>query len=486
MSTTYQHGIYGSYAKTRVPITNASEGGIQCVIGTAPVNLLDNPAGAVGVPIPLNGWDDVDASIGSSDDVDKYTIMQAVHCTFELFQVAPIIVINVLDPAKHTTAQNAERALANGETTLSDQGILLSTLVLTSDDGTTTYASGTDYTAAFDDSGLVVVTMVTGGKLTATSTIKAAYSVLDPTKVTDADIIAGIALVDRVYPFLGYDPDTLLAPGWSQNADVAAALIAASKKISTVFKGTALSDIDPAANKTIAAAIAAKTANGLNVRDCIPCWPKVITTSGITVWYSAMWGAAMQYNDYLNSSTALKSPSNKALPIQATVLGDGTQVMLMPDEANQLNAEGIVTALRFAGWKSWGNNTGIYSQTAEKAGASFDVKDRWINIKRSFDWQNNGFVQRYWSKVDDSTNYKQIQSFITGENAYYNTFIGAGLVAGMEVIFNQTENQITQIMDGLVKFHQKIAFYPPMEAVENVMEFDPDILQAALSGGSNS
>ena len=483
----YLHGIYGSFAATDTPINTISEGNVQCVIGTAPVNLLSNPEAAVDAPVLINSKDEVNSKLGYSDDVDKFTLMQAVHCALELFQTAPIICINVLDPAKHTAAKTASVSLVNGATALSDEGILLSSLELTSADGSTTYASKTDYTAAFNDSGIVTITMVSGGKLTATSTVKASYNVLDPSKVTDADIEAGIAAVDRAFPLLQYVPEPILAPGWSHHPAVSAALIAKSQKISGVFKATALCDIDSDANETITAAISAKTANGLNVRDCVPCYPKVKTTLGVTVWLSALVAAVMQYTDAQYNGSPMVSPSNKDSNIAATVLADKTQVMYTLEEANQLNGEGIMTAINFMGWRLWGNNTGIYSKAGEDAGSEFDVKDRYINVKRAFDWQNNGFITRYFAKkIDGPLNYKAIQSFITDENQFYNAFIAAGLVAGMEIVYNQNDNPISQIMNGKIQFKQRIAPFLPLEVVENTVQYDTSLLESALKGGTNS
>jgi uncharacterized protein len=480
----YKHGIYVDQASTVMPISNTSTAGIQCVVGTAPVNMLDDPASAVNTPILLSGVDDVENCIGYSSDVDKYTLMQAVHSSFEVFSVAPIIAVNVLDPASHTTeGKTKSGSMASGLFTVTETGMLLDTLAVTSEDGATTYAKGTDYTAAFNSDGTVLITRVsTSTALTATSAVKATYSILDPSKVTAADIIAGIKLIDKALPVLGYVPEILLAPGYSQDADVAAALIAAAENVSCVFKATALVDIDSAANKTIAAAIAAKTANSLYNKNAIVCYPKVITTSSITVFMSAQLGALMQYTDSQNESTPFVSPSNKTFNITAAVLSDGTQVSYTLDEANELNGEGIFTALNFMAWRSWGDNTGIYSQSKADSGTTFDVKDRYINIKRAFDWQNNGFIKRYFAKIDTPLNLHAIQTLMTDENQYYNAFIAAGYVAAMSISYSSADNPTKQLVNGTVKFRQYLTPYTPMEVIENTLQFDATALATALEG----
>jgi phage tail sheath protein FI len=483
----YQHGIYGNIASTIMPASNVASRGIQVVIGTAPINLLSNPSAAVNTPILLSSLSDVKSSLGYSTDLDKYTIMQAVHATFEVFDLAPIVAINVLDPAKHVTAgKTSNGAMASGTYTISDKGVLLSTLVVKDGTGATTYDKGSDYTAAFNSDGTLTITRIaTGDITTATSEIETTYSVIDPTKVTAEDVVAGIAYVNRVFQATDCIPEILIAPGFAQGATVGAALISAAESVSTVFKATALVDIDSSVSTTIAAAIAAKTTDCYTSRNAVVCYPKVITNQSKTVYMSAMLAALMQYTDSLNESTPFISPSNKTFNILGTVLAGGTSVLYTLDEANQLNAEGIFTAINFQGWKSWGDNTGYYSYAAEQAGTTYDPVDKYINVKRAFDWQNNGFITRYFAEIDDPMNYRAIQTLITDENQFYNAFIAAGMVAGMSIVYSQKENTIASILAGKIVFHQYMTPYLPMQTIENTMQFDPTMLAAALGGASS-
>jgi uncharacterized protein len=469
-----------------MPASNTASRGIQVVVGSAPVNMLAAPA-AVNTPILLSSLSDVRDKLGYSSDLDSYTIMQAVHATFEVFDTAPIVAINVLDPTKHTTTgKTSNGAMVSGVKTISDLGVLLSTLVVKDSLGTTTYVKDTDYSVAFNADGTLAITRIaTGAIASATATVNTTYSILDPTKVTAADVAAGVALIDRVFQATECIPEILIAPGWSHNTVVGAALILAAQKISTVFKATAVLDLDSTTAVTTAAAIALKTTDGYTSRDAILCYPKVMTNQSKIIWMSAQVAALMQYTDSLNDSTPFVSPSNKTFNILAAVLGDNsTQVLYTLDEANQLNAEGIFTALKFQGWKSWGNNTGYYSYTAEQAGTEYDPKDRFINVKRGFDWQLNGFITRYWSKIDSPTNFRAIQTLITDENQFYNPFITAGLVAGMKLVYDQTANPIDQLLEGKIVLKQYLTPYLPMQVIENTVQFDVSMLTTALGGES--
>jgi phage tail sheath protein FI len=511
----YQHGIYVKIGPTVMPVATVAANGVQCVVGTAPVNLLANPAAAVNTPILMNNITDAETMLGYSDqlDLDAYTIGQAIHATFEIFNTSPLVAINVLDPTKHTTPKTSNGALVAGQFTpgqtvgsvfTPDIGILLATLAVKNSTGTITYVLGTDYTAAFNADGSLTITRVVGGAITtATASIETVYSILDPTLVTDEDIVAGIALINRVFQAVDVIPEILIAPGWSQMPTVGAALIAACPQVSTVFKASTVLDIDCSdevlgvtglfpqvyvetnIDSIIDAAIAWKTTNSYISRDAIVCFLKAQTNQGKIVWMSAMEAARMQASDAANESTPFVSPSNQAFNILAAVLGDGvTQILLTLDEANALNAEGICTALKFQGWRSWGNYTSYYSYAAEQDGTVYQPQDVFINVKRGFDWQGNHFITAYWSKVDNPGNYRLIQTIVTDENQFYNPFITAGQVAGMNLQFNMADNPIAQLLKGILKIRQSMAPYLPAQVIQNTLQYDVSLLLAAMGGGS--
>ena len=511
----YQHGISVAIGPTVMPVATVATAGVQCVVGTAPVNLLANPAAAVSVPILMENITDAQTMLGYSDqlDLDNYTIGQAIHATFEVFNTSPLLAINVLDPSKHTTAKTSNGAMVAGSYTpgqtidgvfTPDIGILPLSLTVKNSAGTTTYVPGTDYTVTFNEDGSLTITQVVGGAITSlTASIETAYNILDPTLVTAADIVAGIALVNRVFQSADVIPEILIAPGWSQDPTVGAALIAACPQVSTVFKASTVLDIDcldeslgvtglfpqieveTDIDTVIADAIAWKKTNGYISRDAIVCLFKVQTNQGKIIWMSAMEAARMQASDAANESTPFISPSNQAFNILAALLGDNvTQVLLTLDEANSLNAEGICTALKFSGWRSWGDYTSYYSYSAEQAGTVYQPQDVFINVKRGFDWQANHFITTYWDKVDNPGNYRLIQTLITDENQFYNPFITIGQVAGMSLKFNLADNPISQLLQGILVVRQSMAIYLPAMVIQNTLQYDVSMLQAALGGGS--
>ena len=57
--------------------------------------------------------------MGYSDEWDKYDICEEIYSSFKLYSNGPIIMVNVLDPAKHLKgAETVEKTLAGGITEL--------------------------------------------------------------------------------------------------------------------------------------------------------------------------------------------------------------------------------------------------------------------------------------------------------------------------------------------------------------------------------
>jgi Phage tail sheath protein FI len=484
----YQHGI--SIQEIATPTTELLESltSVQVAIGTAPVNLLNDPASAVNKPIVVYSLDEAKAAIGYSEDWDSYTLCQAIDATFNVFGVSPIVLINVLDPEVHNADVPEQAAnIVNGAAKVNILGVLLgSNFVVKDSTGTTTFVKDTDYTLAFDADGYPIVTIVSGGDIPQAATeLKVTCKKLDPSKVTEADIIGsytsatgiykGIECVNQVYPKLGLVPGLLLAPGWSHKPEVKTALNVNSTLINGCFNAEVILDVDSSTVRDYTAVAAWKATNGYTDKRDIVLWPKVKIGSK-AYWYSAIMAALTAYTDAQNNGVPFKSPSNKSLPIDATILGDGTEIYLDLLQANTLNGNGIVTAINMSGWRSWGNNTGIYP-------TSTDVKDRFIPVRRVFDWWGNSFIVDFFSKVDDPTNYRLIESIVDDENIKANGYQAAGQIAGAKIEFVQSDNPIANILNGKIQFKQSLAAFPPAENIVNVLGFSTTILETALSGG---
>jgi len=487
----YTHGVYIQENSTSVVAPVTTDSGVQFIVGTAPVNLLDDPSNAVNTPILVTSLAEAESYFGHSDSLDKFTICQSVNASFNVYNVSPLVIVNVLDPAKHVTpVTNELNTISGSAVTVSKEGILLDGFTVKSADAATTYTQGKDYTLAFDDDGYVVVTIVKGGSISLSASanqLALSYKQLDPSKVTQDDIIGsydsatgkytGLQNIEQVYPKLGVVPGMIVIPGWSQVPAVGIAMIAKTEDINGCFKCMAILDVDTSKGNgayTYQDVLNWKNSNSYTSENSIVCWPKV-NISGVQYCFSALAAALIAYTDGDNGDVPYVSPSNKSLRITGTVLSDGSEVYLSQAQGNILNGQGIVTAININGWRLWGNNTGIYP-------GSTDVKDRFIPVRRMFSWWGNSFILTYFQKVDDPMNTRLIEAIVDSENIRANGYKARYQLADARIEFIADENPVTDLLNGKISFHQYLTPFPPAETIVDTLEFDANALTTALGG----
>lgn len=486
----YNHGINNLEQETSLTTPIETTAGLQVIFGTAPIHLAADPAAAVNKPIVCYSFAECSQGLGYSDDFKNFTLCQSMDANFRVFNVAPIILINVLDPNKpaHVTENTEEEIpLTDGEAVYGKQYVLLNTLKVSS--AGTPLTPDVDYIAAHADDGSVTITALSETALAAKALTVSSTS-LKPDGVTEADIVGGInastgaetglELVRQIYPRFGMVPGILLAPGWSHNPVVAAALQAKTEKINGNFDCMTYLDISTDANEGGAEVYTdvkvAKERLGATSAHAAAFWP--MCAVGEKKYYmSAMFAALTADTDASNSDVPYESPSNKDFRVTATVLKDGTEVLLDRQQANDLlNANGVITAINVNGYKSWGNNTAAYPSTT-------DPKDRWLAVRRFFDWDGNNFILTYFQKVDQPANKRLIQSIVDSQNIIGNGYVARDYCAGYRTEFRSDENPVTELLNGHLTVHTYLAPYIPAEFIENIREYDTEALETALTGG---
>ncbi|MCD8294680.1 MAG: phage tail sheath family protein [Clostridia bacterium] len=486
----YNHGVRVLEQDTSLTTPIEGTAGLQVVFGTAPVNLADDPYAATNVPVIAYSYAEAVSQLGYSSDFKNYTLCQSISANFQVFSVAPVIFVNVLDPKKHIKANDDATVEVNAaylQATVETAGILMDTVKVMA--GETELVEDTDYVMSFDDDGYLVITLTSDGAGASATELTVSSTSIDPTAVGYADIVGGydsstgaetgLELIRQVYPKFGMTPGLILAPGWSQYPTVAAAMNAKRTEINGYFRAEAILDMDCSASGATKYTDCNewKNNNGYTYEGCVLLWPQVIIGDAQYA-YSAIYGAALAYQDASNDDVPNLSPSNVSIGISGVVTEDGTEVMLDQTQANVLNGQGIVTAINVNGWRIWGNNSACYPSTT-------DPKERWFNIRRFFTWWGNSFILTYFQKVDDPANYRLIESIVDSENIRGNAYVSQGKCAGIRVEYLESENPITDILDGKVQFHIYLAPYTPAEDIVATLEFDPDMLEAALSGGES-
>lgn len=477
------HGVTVSEQATSVASPAQVASAIPVVIGTAPINMSKSATLPVNVPILAYSFAEAVAALGYSDDFVSYSLCEFMDSHFRLFELSPVIFINVLNPVEHkTVVVPASVPVTAGIAKVTNKGVLISSVTVKSSDGTTTYIKNTDYTIAFDNDGNAIISRKSTGAIPANVTaLQIGYDRLNPTAVDSGDIIGGVdagtgklnglELVNEVFPRFRVVPTLIVAPGYSTDPTVAAIMVAKAGNINGHFKALALTDV-PA---TVAGADqygevpAWKNTNNYTSLRQIVSWPKV-SLGGKQYHLSTQIAGVIGQTDNANDGIPFVSPSNKSLQANASVLVDGSEAFLGPDTAAYLNAQGVVTALNFVGgWKLWGNNTGAYP-------ASTDAKDAFISIRRMFDWIANSITLTYWQYIDAPIDKRLIETVTDSINIWLNGLTSSGALLGGRVEFNASENPTTDLLSGIIRFHVFLAPPGPAQEMNFILEYDPSYL----------
>lgn len=284
-----------------------------------------------------------------------------------------------------------------------------------------------------------------------------------------AAIAAGVENVELCLTKYGIIPDMLLAPGFSHEKTVAAALCAKATAINGIFKAKAILDINA---DTYTAAIEAKSASLPG--NPILCFPKG-KIGDKTFHLSTVVAGCISTTDSSNSGIPYESPSNKSVSLDSLVASNGKEILLTKAQADQLNQNGIVTAINFLSkFVVWGNYTAAYP-------TSTDVKDIFIPISRMFDWINNTLIKTFWSYLDRPNNRRLIDSILDTTTIWINGLVGSGYLLGGRVELKDEENPSTDLMAGIIRPHIYITLPSPGQEIDFIVEYDPQYVEQALS-----
>lgn len=137
----YNHGVKVSEKATSILPPVSVSAGIPFIVGTAPVNMTD-PLN-VNKPVLCSSYAEAVAAFGYVPPVldatsglkkYEYSISEFIYSQFALFGSSPVIIVNVLDPSKaahkSSTTATAFKLNSDGEATIEESGIILSSLTV--------------------------------------------------------------------------------------------------------------------------------------------------------------------------------------------------------------------------------------------------------------------------------------------------------------------------------------------------------------------
>ncbi len=475
----YKHGIYIKEEATSVVAPVSVESAMPVFFVTAPINLSQKPYGVTNVPVLCYSFKDAVSAFGfceTEEEWGKYTSNEVIKTMFSLYNVAPCVIVNVLDPTKHKEEKTGNITFKNGVAKLLESGVLKDTLKIGE------YKIDEDYIAEFDDDGFLMITVI---KDISDGETAVSYSVIDPSKVSANDFIGGVnsetgkneglELISEIYPRFRLVPCQIVVPKYSQSPSVAAVMETKCNNINGVFNAICLVDLPTmtAENKKIRYSEIAewKNENNLVGANMLCCYP-LTELDGYAYHLSTQLAGCIAMTDYDNGGVPSLSPSNHAVKINGLRYADGEEFILPKEQADYLNGNAIVTAINFTnGWTAWGNRTAIYP-------SSTDVKDVFIPTRRMFNWLGNSIAINYFSKVDYPLLRRSIDTIVDSVTMWLNSLSSQEYILGGTIEFAESDNLTTSLIDGTVVFRIKFAPPSPMRDVEFILEYDPDYLSA--------
>jgi Phage tail sheath protein FI len=483
---TYPHGITMVERPTGIIPPVRTTAGLAVFFGTAPIHLATSELGLGNVNKPqlCYNYQEAVELFGFDKNFERYTLCEAIYSHFALYNVSPIVLVNVLDPTSHTTAvSEAEYQIADEIANLGKD--VLKTDLVVKKEGTQ-LAEGTDYNLSYSSDGELLVTVVDGGALVGETALKASFKRLDPALVDIGDIIGGVdintgdyeglELVNSIFPLFRLLPGLVLAPKYGEDPAVAAIIKSKVTNINAHFKCCGVVDIPSDAGKadTYQKVAAWKNDNNYIDEHLIACWPKIRLGNDV-YRLSTQLAGLINLVDAGNEDIPYESPSNKRLQMNGMLRADGKELTYGIENANYLNGQGVVTALNFLnGWTAWGNRTSIYPTNT-------DIKDAFIPVRRMSDWLSNQFIFTFWNQVDQPMTRRLIKRIVNSWNTYLNGLTAREYILGGRLEFIEDENPLTDLLDGKLTFHMWIAPPPPAEHITGIVEYDPAYFQVLFS-----
>ncbi|HYB92394.1 MAG TPA: phage tail sheath subtilisin-like domain-containing protein [Candidatus Binataceae bacterium] len=466
------------------------------LVGTAPAWAVQSPAAAPAVNSPTLVSSAIDAA-NFGPLVQGYTIPYAL-AAIQKQGAGQAIVVNVFDPTRHFTAVTSQAMSfpASGAQVLNLGHMGVSNVVVKNSAGTTTYSSSTDYTL---DPLNGVITARQGGALATGAAVSISFNYADPTKVQDADIIGavtsgvytGLQALQITYGTMGFFPKILIAPGYSQNADVAGAVTT----MANTLRAIALIDSPP--GTPVATAIANRSAanNAFDTSSnrAILCYPQetfydsglvptgvTLSASGIPLTAAFNANSVGPYSQWVAGAMAAKdlaqgywwSPSNTQVN---GILGPDVAIyasILDPvSDLNNLNAQGILTVFNAfgTGLRVWGNRSAEYPSST--------APDNFISVRRTMDVIEESVELAMLQFIDQPISNALITAILASANAFIRTLIQRGALVAGAASYNPAENPPNQVAAGQLVFDIDVMPPPPAERITFQTFIDTTLLQ---------
>lgn len=477
----FYHGVKVEKVPASISTPIVVDSGIHFIVGTAPVHMVN---GLVNEPILAYSYAEAVSKMGFTDEFEKYDICEEIYTAFVLYGIAPIVMVNVLDPKKHRISDvKKETTFIDDKVDLELEAIMDTVKVLNSTG--VEYQRGNDYDMLYTE-GVLRLERLENGSIKKQEKVQVIYDAVDPEKVTKADIIGGydtvtkskkgFELINSVFPKYRIVPTILLAPRFSHDSEVAAVMATKCENINGIFKAKAIIDVDTKIVTEYTEVPKWKNDNNITQKTQILVYP-MCALGGKKYHYSVHLAASMTLTDMkeeFGNGSPCESASNKKLKIDSFVSVDGKEILLDLTEANYLNSQGIVTGINMmGGYVSWGNTSACYPSNT-------DPTDYFYNVSRMFDFVGNSIILAMWEQVDKNITIVLLEFITQNMNMWLNTLMAEGKILGGRVEIKEEDNPEQNLAAGKALFRVYLTPPSPAQELKFKLEYDKTYLANIL------
>ena len=128
------------------------------IVGTGTINMGD--MSCVNKPILIQNSKDAATYFGGANNIKGFTINEALYLAFNVYNVKPIIVINVLNPSEHkTTHTEQDIVVKDFKATLEKIGIINDENLIVKNSETSILIAKEKYSCSFDNEVKLIITL---------------------------------------------------------------------------------------------------------------------------------------------------------------------------------------------------------------------------------------------------------------------------------------------------------------------------------------
>lgn len=420
------------------------------VLGAAPINMGDLTC--VNQPVLIQNIAEATKYFGGVNKIEGFNISEVLYSAFQLFGVAPVLCINVLDPKKHSEVEVLTGVVVkNGIAKIEKTGILTGELQLKKG-GTEEEIEAATYETSFDSDGYLEIYLE---DLTI-STIDGSVKRLNTELVTSQDIIGkvdiktlkkeGLELVDDIFTKFSVIPGVGIAPGYTHDNELRTIM---NTKFQAVNGGKwkSIIVVDIPENVEYGEAIKWKKDNNAIDPEQILGYGMGVLGNNI-LHLSTLVACELLRGDAVNGGVPCDSPSNKSAKVSKIVYKDKNGIYqdlnLDEKQAELLNENGIITAIQTpGGFVLWGNRTSAF-----QPGGTTEKKDIWIHAKRLIQFICNTIAMNNQNEVDAKMTPMRAGAIRDSINQWLASLKAEEKISGARVEFRAIDNPGENIAGG--------------------------------------